>query len=106
MAAPRKKNDGRGRMGGRKKGTPNKTTAELREALTPIISRYFNGEGVGSDAICFEKDIQEMEPLERARAMAGVLPYVMPKLASVEVKDAARPKTFKDELAELAEKEE
>ena len=33
----RQKNDGKGRMGGRAKGTPNKTTAAVKDWLSEIM---------------------------------------------------------------------
>ena len=35
----RNKNDGRGRLGGRSKGTPNKVTNDMREWVEAILSR-------------------------------------------------------------------
>ena len=35
----RQKNDGRGRLGGRQKGTPNKVTATLREWVADLLDR-------------------------------------------------------------------
>lgn len=34
---PRKKNDGKGRMGGRAKGTPNKTTSKIKDWISQLI---------------------------------------------------------------------
>lgn len=38
----RVKNDGRGRLGGRTKGTPNKTTSAIKDCITNILEEYTN----------------------------------------------------------------
>lgn len=98
---PRAKNDGRGRLGGRAKGTPNKVTKELREVLTPLISDYLSGEGLGPTKRTLANDLACMEPEDRARIITNLVPYVMPKLSSVEVKQKNEGKTLEEELNEL-----
>ncbi len=98
----RQKGDGKGRLGGgRKPGQPNKVTRELREVLTPIISDYVSGEGIGESRRTLANDLAAMDPEDRARVITNLVPYVMPKLASVEVKQKGEGKSFKDELDEL-----
>ena len=64
-----------GRKGGRGKGTPNKTTQEMRERLTVII------ESCLPDALRW---IEEIEcPAKRLDALAKLLPYVIPKKTEV-----------------------
>lgn len=89
--------------GGRKPGQPNKITKEMREVLAPIISDYISGEGIGKNKRTLANDLAVMEPEDRARIVTNLVPYVMPKLASVEVKQKGEGKSFKDELDELEE---
>lgn len=97
----RQKGDGRGRLGGRKAGQPNKVTKEMREVLAPIIQDYISGEGIGNNKRTLANDLSVMEPEDRAKIVTNLVPYVIPKLASVEVKQKGDGKTFKDELDEL-----
>ena len=100
----RQKGDGKGNQGGgRRPGQPNKVTRELREVLTPIISSYISGEGIGENRRTLANDLATMEPEDRAKIITNLVPYVMPKLASVEVKQKGEGKSFKDELDELEE---
>ena len=99
----RAKNDGKGRLGGRVKGTPNKVTSEVKNALAPIVMAYVNGEGLGETKAKLEEDLQTMQPAERAKVMKDLIPYVIPKLSAVEIKDAVPVKTFREELAEMRE---
>lgn len=100
----RQKGDGKGNQGGgRRPGQPNKVTRELREVLTPIISSYISGEGIGENKRTLANDLASMEPEDRAKIITNLVPYVMPKLASVEVKQKGEGKSFKDELDELEE---
>ncbi len=72
MARP--KNDGKGRIGGRGKGTPNKVTTDLKEWVTMIL------EG-GKDK--FEQAMDSLEPQEYVRVFTGLLNFVLPKQAPI-----------------------
>lgn len=98
---PRHKGDGLGRCGGgRKKGTPNKVGREMRESLANIIDKYFTT-GIGKGLNSLETDLCNMAPEDRAKVVAQLVPYVVPKLSSVEIKDQATVKSFRDELDAL-----
>ena len=77
MARP--KNDGRGRLGGRAKGTPNKTTSTVKEWLTQLVD-----DNRGQ----IEKDLQAMEPADRVKLFAILLNYIVPKQQAVSVEAA------------------
>ena len=70
----RKKNDGKGRMGGRKAGTPNKVTGTVKEWIASII---------GGNRKQFEDDLEKLEPGERVRVISNLLQYVTPKMQSI-----------------------
>ena len=81
-------------MGGRKKGTPNKATAELREMLTA----FFRGKWDD-----LTEAYESLGPIDKCHVMIGLLPYIAPKLSSVEYKereDGGR--TLADELDEIS----
>ena len=103
MPRGRTKDDGRGRMGGRQKGTPNKMSTEVKNALAPLVMAYVNGEGIGQTKAKLAEDLDAMQPAERAKVMKDLVPYVIPKLSAVEMKDAVPVKTFRDELDEMRE---
>ena len=91
----REKADGKGRQGGRVKGTPNKSTKEVRELITNFVESKWeeflnNYEKIG-------------DPEKKCAIMLQLLPYISPKMASVEYKGEAPSKTFKDELDELSQ---
>lgn len=69
----RKKNDGKGRLGGRTKGTPNKVSGTVKEWLQAVIDN--NRER-------FEDDLDDLEPGERVRVISNLLQYVTPKMQS------------------------
>ena len=66
----RQKNDGRGRIGGRKKGTPNKVTGTVKEWLSALIDR--NREQI-------EEDLRQLEPRERLAVLEKFMQYIVPK---------------------------
>jgi len=65
---------GRNKTGGRTKGTPNRTTENLRQLLKGFITE---------EAI--KNDLAELTPAERLNFISKILPYVLPKMAEVEV---------------------
>ena len=73
---PRSKNDGRGRLGGRAKGTPNKATSTVKEWLTRLVDANRKQR---------EKDLKGMEPGERVKLFALLLNYIVPKQQAVSV---------------------
>lgn len=70
----RQKNDGKGRMGGRAKGTPNKATTDLKTWVASILDD-------GREQ--FIKDLEKLEPIERIKVYTNLLNYVLPKQAPV-----------------------
>lgn len=73
----RQKNDGRGRLGGRAAGTPNKVSGTLKEWLTSLIDK---------NRAQIEKDLQDLEPKERLQMMEKLMQYVISKQAAQQVK--------------------
>ena len=76
MARP--KNDGKGRIGGRQKGTPNKSTSEIRE----IIARHWQQYETSGQ---FAADLAELDPAERVALMEKYASYIVPKMKSVDL---------------------
>lgn len=92
----RQKNDGRGRMGGRAPGTPNKTTAAAKTAITGIVEAYLSTAGVkGSDKkrYTLSADLCSMQPQERAKLITGLAVYIVPKQQSLSFEDQTRMET-------------
>lgn len=73
----RQKNDGRGRLGGREKGTPNKVTGTLKNWITDLIN---------SNRLQMEKDLKKLAPKDRLIFFEKLMQYVIPKQASQQVK--------------------
>lgn len=73
---PRQQGDGKGRLGGRQKGTPNKTTSTAKERLANIVDDYYNSSK-------FKRDLKELEPLDRIKVMEKLTAYVVPKQQAV-----------------------
>lgn len=65
---------GSAKTGGRQKGTPNKTTATIREWLINVIRKNQRQ---------IEKDLKELEPGARLQVIAKLLPFVVPKMESI-----------------------
>lgn len=83
------------KTGGRKKGTPNKTTAHQRELLASFMSDEFSN---------FVKMYRSLEPEDKVKTYVQMLPYVAPKLQSVELDMSPEATTSVDlELRKLSE---
>ena len=80
----RQKNDGRGRLGGRKKGTPNKSTSDLKQWLSGVLNENRNQ---------FEKDLRELLPEERIKVLSGLFNYVIPKQQTLSIEEQIRSET-------------
>lgn len=89
----RTKGDGRGREGGRKKGTPNKINKERRELLAKFLDDKFEEFMYAWDSID--------DPYKKCCIYTDLIPFATPKLQSVELIEQAGRKTFEQELDEL-----
>ena len=68
-----------GNPNGRKKGTPNKTTAEIKEIITRIV---------GNQLEHIEKDLEKIrksDPAEAMRLSSKFIDYVLPKQTKLEL---------------------
>lgn len=70
----RTKNDGRGRLGGREKGTPNKLTADLKTWIAEILD---------DGRAKFVESLNDLESSEYIRVYTSLLNYVIPKQQAV-----------------------
>lgn len=71
----RQKNDGKGRIGGRQKGTPNKVTATVKDWISQLID---------DNRSQIEKDIKKLSPKDRLQMFEKLMQYVVPKQQSVK----------------------
>ena len=74
--AGRKKNDGRGRLGGRIAGTPNKVTTDLKTWIAEILDG-------GRDK--FVQSMGRLTPQEYIKVYTGLLNYALPKQQAINV---------------------
>lgn len=77
----RQKNDGKGRLGGRSAGTPNKSNAQVKEWIGNLLAK---------SRTQIEKDLQAMEPQERVKLLFSLVGYVVPKQQAVTIEEQAK----------------
>lgn len=66
------------KTGGRKKGTPNKMTSSLRKRLEKQLEPFIDN---------LETLIMKIaDPKDRVQAITSILPYVAPKMATIDMK--------------------
>lgn len=70
----RQKNDGRGRMGGRAKGTPNRVNKSLREWVLDLVNKNKRQ---------IKKDLEALDPRDRLAMLERLMRYVLPRMESV-----------------------
>lgn len=95
MARP--KNDGRGRLGGRAKGTPNKITSDLRKLLTDFSNETFPD---------FVEAFKKLEPKDKCSLWINAQAYVIPRLSSVDLKTNDTADDLRKELDEISEEKQ
>ena len=66
------------KYGGRKKGTPNKLTKELREVLKNVL--YNEIENI-------EESLKSLEPKQRIELLVKLMPFIFPKITSVHFRE-------------------
>jgi len=71
----RKKNDGKGRMGGRAAGQTNRVTSEMRIWLQGLIDQ--NREAL-------EADLKALEPMQKWTVIDRLMNYCIPKMSSID----------------------
>ena len=74
------------KTGGRQKGTPNKTTAAVRASITAVVSEYTQTAGGGSFG-SLQEDLRNMLPVERARIVAQLVGYIIPKQQAITIEE-------------------
>lgn len=95
MAAPgRKKGDGKGRLGGRAAGTPNKTNAEIKAAFAKLVGEYLDDTPQTGKKparrFSLADDLEQMQPQERARIITGLAPYIIPRQQALSIEDQTK----------------
>ena len=90
----RQKNDGKGRLGGRAKGTPNKATTDLKTWVASILDG-------GRDR--FVESLDGLEPSEYIRVFTGLLNYVLPKQAPTTPDDMLEKEKMQELLLSMPE---
>ena len=65
-----------GNPNGRPIGSPNKTTAEIRNAFQLLVSNNID---------TLQADLDCMKPTERVKAMLELMKFVLPTLRAVEI---------------------
>jgi hypothetical protein len=80
----RQKNDGKGRIGGRAAGTPNKVNGQVKDWITALLE---------SNREQIEYDLQAMTPQERVKALFGLLGYIVPRQQAISVEDQTKIET-------------
>lgn len=112
---PRQSGDGRGRLGGRVAGTPNKNKplkAFLREHsleyFTPGIEEVIEGKKTGRIISQYEKDLQNLDAASRVDAELKLLKFHTPQMqaTAVDVSVAATNVTLAERIARLSRGED
>jgi hypothetical protein len=67
---------GQGRIAGRQKGTPNKTTSNLKATIQNIVERQFE---------TLESDLEELEGRDKINFVLKLIEYVLPKQRETKI---------------------
>ena|ERR1035437_623331 len=69
------------KTGGRVKGTPNKTTSEMKDWVTGLV---------GKTQKQFEKDLKAVDPEKRLAIIEKLLAFCIPKLQNISIEGQIR----------------
>lgn len=85
------------KTGGRKKGTPNKSTTLGKEGIVSLLSDY-------SISGLMTSDFMALDPKDRLVIAERLMQYTLPKMqaTAIDLNTGDREKTIEDRLAELA----
>jgi len=89
----RPKNDGKGRLGGRQKGTPNKVTQSFRDWLQQLVDD--NRQQIKDDLSC-------LEPKDRLQMIEKFMSYCLPKAVSLQENEQPEKDAVEDTIERLA----
>lgn len=89
------------KTGGRKKGTPNKSTMLGKEVIVSLLSVY-------SESGLMASDFMALDPKDRLVIAERLMQYYMPKMqaTAIDLTTGEKEKTIEDRLAELAGEDE
>lgn len=89
------------KTGGRKKGTPNKSSVLGKEVIVSLLSDY-------SSSGLMTSDFMALDPEDRLVIAERLMQYTMPKMqaTAIDLNTGDKEKTIEDRLAELAGEDE
>jgi hypothetical protein len=79
----------REKTGGRTKGTPNKTTKEIKGIIQTVVEEQLE---------TIEKDLKQLEPKDRLNVLLKLVEYVLPKQREQKIDFNSLTDTEIDEL--------
>lgn len=82
----RQKNDGRGRLGGREKGTPNKEENPIKKYLRAHSEKFFEPDPTDPEGKSkFEQHLDNLSSDDLVAIEVKILEYHTPKMKSMDV---------------------
>ena len=89
------------KTGGRKKGTPNKSSVLGKEVIVSLLSDY-------SSSGLMTSDFMALDPKDRLVIAERLMQYTMPKMqaTAIDLNTGDKEKTIEDRLSELAGEDE
>lgn len=67
---------GQGRIAGRQKGTPNRTTTTLKQTIQSIVEKSFES---------IESDLQDMDTKDKVGFILKLAEFVIPKMRETKI---------------------
>ena len=95
LLMPREKNDGKGRLGGRAAGTPNKITVLTKEIIQEFVAENYDAAFDAWKAI--------KNPKQKFEMFLKLLEFIMPRMASVEFNPGDTTPDWMEKLTKLRE---
>lgn len=81
------------KTGGRQKGTPNRATAAVKGYITEVLQRYMQPAGEDNNEPNLQRDLREMLPEDRVKAMTQLAAYIIPKQQALSIEEQTKAET-------------
>lgn len=99
----RQKNDGRGRLGGRQKGTPNRVTTLAKDLMVHWLELHNSRTNPEATQALIWEDFHALTPQDRIRVSTEFIKIILPRTLAIDDPDGNPLLTIENRLRQLCD---